>query len=202
MATDDLAQLNVLFNTPVGTQENVLGFRAKTNTATLAGLAAEFDGARLTDWIATMANAWSVSLLTVEDIRPGTHATVLHAVSPAKANTTGTGEVLPPQDSAVISWRTDTKGRSFRGRSYHPGHLESQQASGVWTSSTLVALNAMADNFLARYGPSGTYTDWQFVIISLSSGGVRRLNPVSTAVTAFAVSPFVFTQRRRGAGVK
>lgn len=202
MAVDDLAQLNIIITTPTGTQENVLGFRAKTSGATRAGLASEFDGARLTEWMSWKSNLTSCNLLVVEDIRPGTGATVVHAVSPAKVGGSSGGQLLPPQSALVQSWRTALKGRSFRGRSFHGGFMETQQDAGVWGAAMAVTASAIGDNMLARYGPAGTYADWQLVIISLISGGVKRVTPVSTPVDSFSFDLSVFTQRRRGSGAR
>jgi len=199
VAINDLAELNILIDTPSGREENVLGFKATATTATLDGLAADFQANFLAQWMATSSNAVTCSRLDVVDVWPGTAATVVHTVSPAQAGAIS-GELLPPQSAAVFSYRTPLKGRSFRGRSFHGQHCEVQQNDGVWTATPLAAWDTLFDNYLARYGIADPVAHWRACVISRFNAGVKRVAPIGTFITDISVEPFVFSMRRRAQG--
>jgi hypothetical protein len=201
VAVGDIVELVIEIDGPNGTSLNVLGFEARNVAATFDGLASSFDTNDLSGYTAQMGTGFSCSLLRVVDIKPGTAATVLHGVSPAKAGT-NTSESLPTQSALVFSWRSALKGRSFRGRTYMMGLGETNQAAGVWGAATVTAMDTWADSFLARYSASDPASHWRFGVISKFSGGLKRATPIITPVVDFAVDTEVFTQRRRGRGVR
>jgi hypothetical protein len=204
MAVGDLAEVVVKWNGFPGQVLNVFGFEAISAGATLVNLGSAFSTALIKNTsgglLNTVLSSFSVSELQINDVVPGTAAPALTSFT-AVFGSSATGEALPHQCSAVLSWRTALAGRSFRGRSYLPGRSEAEQAGGVWTPSQITASNAMAAQFLAVFGPSGTDLNWQFVIISRVANGVPRVPPIGTPVISGAVRSVVFTQRRRVSGV-
>lgn len=204
MAVGDLAEVVVKWNGFPGQVLNVFGFEAISAGATLVNLGSAFQTALVKNTVGgllnTVLSGFSVSELQINDVLPGTAAPALTSF-PAVSGSAITGEALPPQCSAVLSWRTALAGRSFRGRSYLPGKGEAEQIGGVWSSTQLSALNAIAAQFLAVFGPSGTDLNWQFVVISRVASGAPRVPPIGTPVISGAARSTVFTQRRRVAGV-
>lgn len=141
----------------------------------------------------------TIDSVTIHDVKPATHAPYTLTFTPV-AGSIGGIDTCPPQDAAVITWRTDGLGRAYRGRSYIPYIPESMQSLGTLAGAFTTALTAFADNVMAFYGPGGTYASFEFVVISRYLNKVKRVTPVGTPVTSYTVRPTVFTQRRRQIG--
>lgn len=131
---------------------------------------------------------------------------------------TGTGDMLPPQSSAVVTWTSGQSGRRKRGRTYAFGLVETVQAEGQWLAGTLVSWASNVQSFLNAYkGPDGTSPVFNVVVWSerTASGCIPATPPqkghiqvdtphpemAATDITGFVVRPTVFTQRRRTRGV-
>jgi hypothetical protein len=202
MATGDLARVNLLYvdNTRSLTLENVFGFKALGGSATLANLASAFKTAVVKNTsgglLHLMPPAITSDRLTVVDVSPGTAAEAELDYT-AVAGGRSSGDQLPQQSAAVITWRTGLAGRSFRGRTYLPGLGEGDQVDGVLNGTYETDAAAFAAQMLAVFGVGGSDTNWQFVVISEVSSGSPRVPPIGTPVTAAVVRPFIQTQRRR-----
>jgi hypothetical protein len=197
----DIAEVNLLYDNTLRSdrQENVFGFKAISAGATLANLGTAFQAALVSNAVGRLLNLTSSTITTseleVRSVVPGTAAPVIQpyaAVVGAQP-----GDVLPPQNAYLISWRTPLAGRSFRGRSFLPGVVESAQNGGTLTAGVVTGLQSIVTQMLAVFGPTGTDPNWQFVIISRVNGGIRRVPPIGTGVTSGLVSTEVQTQRRR-----
>jgi len=205
MSTGDLAEVQVLIDdSDTGsTYEMTFGMKALDNTTTRSDLAGSFKTALVKNTsgglLFQMSTRCSCSEVDVVDVVPGTGATVFSGFS-SVAGIEASDE-LPPQSAAVISWRTATKGRSFRGRSYYPGLCEFHQANGTLTNTCHTNLVTIVTQMLAVYGPGGSDTHWQFVVISRRHLGAPRTPPIGTAVVSGLVDTIVRSQRRRQVGV-
>lgn len=103
-----------------------------------------------------------------------------------------TGEVLPAQVAAVISWRTGLVGRSRRGRSYLWPANEASQNLGQWVPTYLSAVAAFGNSAMAiQESVSGA--DYNLVIWS-------ETLTASFLVSSFIVDEITGTQRRRRPG--
>lgn len=104
---------------------------------------------------------------------------------------------LPPQDAICISFLTNSRGRSFRGRTYLPGISKNSVDNGLVIAGVQTSLfgayNSL-NGYLASY-------DTIHVVPSRISNGVERTTGVTTPVTNYRVNPAVATQRRRRIGV-
>lgn len=98
----------------------------------------------------------------------------------------GLGEILPPQCCGLLSYETQGRGRSYRGRSYIGPVLENDQAGGTITTSYSNALLG----FVNAHNVTFNSAPFAWVIFS------RKLNN-SFAVTRIHIRLFVATQRRR-----
>lgn len=200
MATNDLATLNVVYRLGSVLLENVLAFKFKTSSSSLAGLAADFDSELLSTFLSGKHTSVSCDTLLARDVVPGTAAPVEYTVSPAKTGNNSSGDPLPPQCALVTTWRTALAGRSYRGRSYSAGLCENHQNAGTFDSSETTNAINIAQAILDRYGPSGDSADYQLVVLSRYHAGVKRVTPIGTVVTSFSVHAIVYNQRRRTIG--
>lgn len=113
-------------------------------------------------------------------------------LTPAKAGAGTANKVL--QASVVISFRTATPGRSYRGRAYWPAWGYTPTAELLFGSSNITSwLNDYAD-LLQLFGAQAIIVDpAQEMSVVVRS----RLLHVSTPVTALAIGNVPDTQRRR-----
>lgn len=105
------------------------------------------------------------------------------------------GEMLPPQDTAVVRWHTGLVGRSFRGRVFLPFSSEGVQTSGVWSTAYLTSLQNFGDAMLTLFDTVTGLVPW-FSLQVFS----KTLN-IATPVISASVNSIVKTQRRRSLGV-
>jgi len=118
------------------------------------------------------------------------------------------GDSLPPQNAAVVSLRSGTKGGRRRGRFYFPGLVETGQANGVLGGIQYGAIQNLAAGILTAYGPSGTNAEYRLVvyspeILTFPEPKPRKPRPgkIVSQVTNALVDTTVRTQRRRGIGI-
>jgi hypothetical protein len=117
-------------------------------------------------------------------------------------NGTNVTQALPYQTAAVISWRTDFSGKSFRGRSFIGGFAENQgdgmaidpalvTALGEFAGDMKTAIEAADSNLMvvSRYMPN---PDPEALPRS-----VPRVTNLANVITGFTVRTTWRTQRRR-----
>lgn len=203
MAENDITRLSAIWRDAGGnTVVNTFHFQQVGTVAgnPLSTLAADFLSTQATAYKLPVSSAWSLTLLRVEDVEPGTAASFELAVSPPQAGTTG-GDALPPQDSAVLAVKTALKGRSFNGRNYMPPTGESTQAAGTWIPAYITNVEAFASSMVGRYITNATTSHYLWSVVSRYSGGVKRATPIATAVLSTVARTTTKTLRRRQLGV-
>lgn len=174
--------------------ENVLHFQmtAAPTPTSLGALA----GNVITWWdtvIKPLASS-NVSLVAVK-------ATSLNAQNaPAVENVTGLplvgaiGTAQAPNNITVaVKLVTLNRGRSFRGRVFHVGMVNSQITTNVITSAFRTALASAYGALLVPAAFGGAV----LVVASRTSNGVPRTLGVATTVTGISVNPTLDSQRRR-----
>lgn len=89
-------------------------------------------------------------------------------------------EAAPNNVSACVSFRTDQRGRSARGRNYVPGIPNS-----LITLNTLDAgfIGDLVDAYLQLVGPGVFLVGWQQVIVSRVTAGAPRAEGLAIPVT-------------------
>lgn len=117
------------------------------------------------------------------------------AISPAEGGTNvSAGEALPNNVSLCVSFRTNLRGRSFRGRNYLPPLPEQLVDGNTVLPATVAAIVDAYEAFLA--GVTGVGLTW--VVVSRFSNGAPRVTGLATEVTSVIVTdPTVDSQRRR-----
>lgn len=118
-----------------------------------------------------------------------------HTETPATLITGGaSGEQLPNNVSVAVSFRTALRGRSFRGRNYFVGLVDSQVAHNTLTGAMIAALTNAYNQLPASLGTSGAI----WVVVSRFTAGAPRVTGVATPVSAVViVDDTVDSQRRR-----
>jgi hypothetical protein len=118
------------------------------------------------------------------------------------------GEVLPPQNSLLLSFSTGQKGRRRHGRAYIPGVSETNTSNGLVTGAQLTALQALGQGLTNTYRAGGTEPQYQLVVYSpeqLEAPPPKPFKPrpgeLITFINAAIASEVVRTQRHRAFGV-
>lgn len=157
-------------------------------TAFMANLGPLFNTARPWNWI--------MDQIRVEDRYPQTQSS--HVVNyPFGLSETGEGYGLPPQMTAVLSWRTGEPGRSYRGRTYMGpaarDAAEWENVSGDYNDM----VDAFARQMLDEFGPSGTNPFFRFVIVSRQHNNAPDVPGHMTEVNDWLYNFKWAVQRRR-----
>jgi hypothetical protein len=155
-------------------------------------------------WASDYADFASTAVQLVEvyatDLTSASGPTVSY-VPPTTITGNQTTGCLPNNVSLCVSFRTDSRGRSFRGRNYVTGLVESAvDLSEV--QGTVVAVILAAYELLKALGTS---TGWTWVVASRFSGvdpithkPIPRTTGLHTPIqSVVVVDPVVDSQRRR-----
>lgn len=197
MAVGDLATLKLFIIGPQALSECGLGFQSKTAASNWRDLlATDFRTAIVPTWMACLGFNVACREITVADVVPGTGLDIIHVLSPEPHGTGGTFEA-PPQLAYLISWYSDFSGRSKRGRNYLYGLPSDQIHQAEWDSDANTAVGSLVAAIMGRYGPAGTSSLAQFVIVSRVVDGAPLAVPEAVPVTTPSYSSVIRTQRRR-----
>lgn len=104
------------------------------------------------------------------------------------------GDPAPLNSAVVITLRTNTRGRTGRGRMYVAGFADAELSGFTWSSNALTA----ATNYLSGMRDNAALLGWIHVIRSTQVDHVLQNPALTREVTGFEVrSPITGTQRRR-----
>lgn len=135
----------------------------------------------------------SLTKVTVTDERTqGAQEYVLTQAAVAGAKT---GELFPLGDAAVITHRTNKRGRSYRGRTFISGFVETQCTGNLLTDApTIAAMESFSD--YVRTIPAAI--GWSFVIASKQiNGTVRTSADTELVVSSDMRNATLGSQRKR-----
>lgn len=179
--------------------ENTLYFEFATGTPTGADLADLVEAVNsairtsILPFLTTVTQLLRVigTLLDVADAIQFTSVTSLPAAGGVAS------ETMPNSSAACISFRTGLTGRSFRGRNYilgiPVGNVTQNTLNSDWTALMVTGWNAI--------GSAAFDIGWNWVAVSRVSGGVDRVEGVTTPITTVLFTDNIIdTQRRRGPG--
>lgn len=165
---------------------NVFHYVATEEPPTLPGLLAAFDDG-MTSYYESLMAADSVGvILRAWNLATNTYAERAWDMTGARA-----GGGLPPQNSAVVSWRTGEVGRSHRGRTYFTAISETDQDKGVLGALYLNDLGVLIDR-LVHLTVEGSA-----VYLAVYSRKLAEANIVQNWIARTSIK----TQRRREIGV-
>lgn len=135
----------------------------------------------------------SLTEVVVTDERTEGAPAVSYADTPVAGSKTG--ELFPLGDAAVLTHRTGKRGRSYRGRTYVSGFVESQCTGNLLTdSATITGLETFANYMRSATSSSG----WSFVVASKQHNG-QALTTADTEPVAVSVlrNSTLGSQRKR-----
>lgn len=145
--------------------------------------------------------------IVVSDVSPGTDLT-LHLPITQPAPGLIAGEALPMQCAAVVQLQTLQKGKRHRGRFFLPGIGEGGTSNYQLAGAQLTAIQNLASQLIAFYGPNGSQTSYRLCIFSPPNKPPKvhvppplYTNTLITPVNGTAVDVNVRSQRRREIGV-
>ncbi len=170
----------------------VFGIQKSAGTGSHATIADEVAGAFAGSLWAVASAGWQLGetdIIALDGTSPT--QTVVSAVF-GQAGGHGTGNAMPNALCQVVTWQTDVRGKSHRGRSYIPMGASDQLTdprTNLLTSGAVAALQTEADNFLSLLNSSSPVTI-DLVVVS------RKLGTASL-VTSSRANAAVGIQRRR-----
>lgn len=115
---------------------------------------------------------------------------------------TPSGQPASPHEAMVVSIRTASAGKSFRGRSYIGGISEDDINSGVFDPAALAKYVTYFDTLLNTFGPSGSDLNWEWHVFSPTLAAVpgTQCQNAGGQVTTYIVRNLVATMRSRKVG--
>lgn len=117
--------------------------------------------------------------------------------TPFDASTVGgnaTTPGLPANIACVVSFRTENRGKSGRGRLYHAGLTEAQVTGNQLTTTVP---GTIRQNYINMFADIESAAGVNHVIVSFQGGGVARLTGWVQQVHQYIVNERIDTQRRR-----
>ena len=207
MATGDVVRLRTRGTFLATKCEFGVWIRYETDAADAADLAASWTAEVMPAVLAASPLSMNWDSLYVSDPDPDGSESVNFPLTQPNPGTLA-GDVLPPQNAAVIGLRSGTKGGRRRGRLYFPGITESTNEDGRMIGVQLTALQGLAQKLTDTYGPAGTNTDYRLVIYSPETLTFRpprtpkpRPGTLVTPVLSTTLDPIIRTQRHRAIGL-
>jgi hypothetical protein len=190
------AQLEFVYSFGGQTCENVLHY-TKDDAWDVVTLTALADAA-IAEWIANikpvMTNLLSLTSVIATDLASQSGPSITRAGGLPSAGTQ-TGTALPNNCALVVTKRTTLRGRSFRGRIYHPG-LPTPQTSANNVTGAFVTNIVNGWNALTAITMPGPITA-QMVVVSKFTEGNPRVLGITTPVVNVTSDGVIDSQRRR-----
>lgn len=109
---------------------------------------------------------------------------------------TNVSPALPNNCAMVVTKRTALRGRSFRGRVYHPGLTEARVTGNTITTNFATTVANQYENLIVIEVQGGA-DEALMVVLSLVADGQPRTEGQATPVTRMEVNLTVDSQRRR-----
>lgn len=106
---------------------------------------------------------------------------------------TSAGAQLPNNATLAVKWITAFRGRSYRGRTYHIGLMETQVVGNTVDPGALSLIKAAYEGLRIGLESAG----FPLVVGSKIGAKVERFVGLSTPVVALQIDPIVDSQRRR-----
>lgn len=104
---------------------------------------------------------------------------------------------LPGNCAICVSFRTNFRGRSYRGRNFVAGLPETEVTGNTVATATVNGIQAAYGNLPT----SISSFPWEHTVVSRYLNGAPRVAGASTPITSYViVDPFVDSQRRRLTG--
>jgi hypothetical protein len=176
--------------------ENVLYF-ARGDTIEDAEVTALFDWLEdvyIVQAVANQGNSFTWTEIYGTDLTTSISPTYSRSGAPIDTGESASPP-LPNSDTLCVSFRSDNRGRSSRGRNYFPGMVESQVTGD---NVELAVINAIVEDYELLLGGGTFPSGWDWVIISRFFEGVARLAAlIQEIIDVLSTDIIVDTQRKR-----
>lgn len=155
----------------------------------------------LNDWLElhlqpTQASGAVFNELYLTDLTSQTGPTVSNTARNGTIGQMTTSPVLPGNATIAVSFRTNGRGRSARGRNYFIGLAEGNVVGNVVDTGLVTAIEAAYNALLTV-----VQFPWTWIVYSRTVDGADRAEGLAQPVTnAIVVDPYVDSQRRRLTG--
>jgi len=143
----------------------------------------------------SMSSAVTLTQIRLTDLTTVSSPVVNYSVGLPLSGALVATPALPNSIAIVMTKRTDLRGRSYRGRIYHPGLTEADVAANQVASVRVTALLTSYSNMI-NLTDSGANVH-HLVVVSRFTGGAARGSAVVTLVTSISTDGIVDSQRRR-----
>jgi len=153
------------------------------------------------DWFSTELLGWMSddivwTNINITDQTTDTAPSIDYPIVPALVGESANVSV-PNNVALVTQFKTDSRGRSYRGRVYTPALVAVSLVDSVTMNSTTVMGLTTAYALLPSYvEPEG----WNHSVISRYHDNAARATAVSTLITSYQTEQFLDSMRRRLAG--
>lgn len=154
-------------------------------------------------WAAFFNTSWTIKPVSVVEEKDPQNPSAARSAWESGSDTPGTGttssDYLPSFCTAVVTLRTSSIGRRFRGRLFLPGEQsESTQTNGDWSDTQMAVWEAFIATVpkqpdLAE-GPSGSQANW---CVYSRTQRAQNKNPYAPAITTHVVRRRVHSLRTR-----
>jgi hypothetical protein len=208
MAVGDIAKLEIQFTYGAQLIRPGLHFQVAEGNQVLSTLISSWRGSCETAMLAAMGSNIQLTGYDAVDVRPGLLATRHEEVAPPLTGATA-GDLLPPQDAVLMSFKTDSKSPRARGRIYWPGMTETDSFNGGVDAPGVAKWDALIAAMTANYIGTTPVSGWRLVNFSgeqLKAPKpppvfVPREGDVITPVNNIVLDTIIRSQRRRQIGV-
>lgn len=148
-------------------------------------------------WTTGRSSQYVLNTMQVVDVFPG--------LAPMSQYLIGTGgdvveDCLPPNDALCVTFRSDFKGPSGRGRMYLSGYPEAAQINGFWTGPTQDLASNIALGLDTNFGELAGAASFRWSVLHRVSGGVPIVPPEVKPVMSFTPHNEVRSLGRRAVG--
>jgi len=193
----DTAEVRFVYATNGGVAMNVLNFRLSGGWTPelLADLAAAAEDSWETNLSPVISEAITLTETIATDLGSETGAQV---TDPGGISGAKTGFVLPDNVTVAVSFRTNQRGRSHRGRLFHVGLVDNQVLGDVLDAGVATSIFDAYTAFFADIAaaiPGATH-----VIVSRCQDGVWLPTAEKTTMTSIQVEPTIDSMRKRLSG--
>lgn len=148
-------------------------------------------------WVTNLAPLVTSELvldsIVVTDLTTSTSTQIIFVSGlPTPGENTNVG--LPMNVTVAVRWNTASRGRSYRGRTYHLGLNRANVVGSLINTATQAALKAAYDTLITDVFAVGTS---DLVVLSKRSANAWRTAAVFTTIGSSSVELTIDSQRRR-----
>lgn len=146
------------------------------------------------DMVANFTSSIGLERIVVKDVSVEDGIAVEEQYPSPYYGTIGSAAAVPNNVAIVVGLKTAQTGRSFRGRNYYAGLLESDFAISILSPTRVAALFA---SVLLLPGRLNDLAEAELAVASYYNNGAPRVTGVLSPVTTMTLNSIADSQRRR-----